>query len=353
MSGIITSDGDNNLAPVGVAPNAGIFAYKMFSSDKPSLISNLLNSLDNILDEHRDEFDLINMSLSDGVPYPSGTCREDQPTIRQNFVTLRAEGTLSFAASANNGDKGGITWPACEPSVVAVGAVYDEDVGPMEYTPCDDETTAADQVACFSNSSADLELLAPGSLIISTAPAFPFFSEGGFTSQASPHAVGVAALLIQAVPGLSADEVANRLIRTGALVTDDLDPNNIRSTPRVDARVALLTDDAADFDQDGCTNGREFGSNEVSGGLRNPLDFWDFFDVPTGDPPCGTGPSPSPTLAPLSLASARSVTLPATRSPRRHRPATIPRSTAALATLAQTRGILSRQTVPLLSVTWG
>lgn len=105
---------------------------------------------------------------------------------------------------------------------------------------------------------------------------------------AAPHAVGVAALLMQSRPDLNPDEVESRLKLSGAWVRDDLhDASSIthRWTQRVDARVALLVDDGADFDGDGCPNGKEFqiaASSQGSGGLRNPLNEWDYFN-PTGD----------------------------------------------------------------------
>jgi len=37
-----------------------------------------------------------------------------------------------------------------------------------------------------------------------------------------------------------------------------------------------------DDDNDGCRDGRETGPNRQLGGLRDPLNFWDFFDTPTG-----------------------------------------------------------------------
>lgn len=36
---------------------------------------------------------------------------------------------------------------------------------------------------------------------------------------------------------------------------------------------------AADTDGDGCTNGQEIGPDEMSGGLRDPFNEWDFFDT--------------------------------------------------------------------------
>ena len=93
---------------------------------------------------------------------------------------------------------------------------------------------------------------------------------------ASPHAVGVAALLKQALPGLSPPEIIDRMKSTGKWVKDTIAN---RWTPRIDARVALLTNDNGDYDGDGCKNGAEFGSDPMLGGQRNPLDQWDFYDT--------------------------------------------------------------------------
>lgn len=168
--------------------------------------------------------------------------------------------------------------------------MYDDDVDLQSWDPpanCTDPTTAADKVTCFSQSSDDLDLLAPGSITLSTWPFSPFTASISGTSMASPHAVAVGALMLDALPTLTPDAVAARLSKTGKLVVDqfnDADPDTLRTTPRVDARVALLTDNNADFDEDGCANGAEFGDDETAGGLRNPLLHWDFMDQYTGVP---------------------------------------------------------------------
>lgn len=86
----------------------------------------------------------------------------------------------------------------------------------------------------------------------------------------------MAALLRAAQPGLEPGELVHRIKATGKWIQD---PANGVWTPRVDARVAFLTNDNLDYDQDGCSNGKEFGSNPAQGGQRNPLDEWDFYDV--------------------------------------------------------------------------
>ena len=41
----------------------------------------------------------------------------------------------------------------------------------------------------------------------------------------------------------------------------------------------------SDTDRDGCGDGREGEADAALGGARDPIDFWDFFSVPTGAPP--------------------------------------------------------------------
>ncbi|MEX1255740.1 MAG: flexitail domain-containing putative surface protein [Dehalococcoidia bacterium] len=202
-----------------------------------------------------------------------------------------------------------LTFPACIDKVMAVGAVYDASGVPGAHPGyCTEiQATAPDLTTCFSQSSDDLDLLAPGSVVASTFPCYVdaacIRSVSG-TSFASPQAAGVAALMLDAdpdlnprAPGLNAaevdrrvNEIEKRLEFSGKLVTDqfnDTNANSYRTRPRVDARVALLTQGSADFDQDGCTNFREFrdaDGSQTGGGIRNPLDFWDFMDQYTGLP---------------------------------------------------------------------
>jgi hypothetical protein len=50
-----------------------------------------------------------------------------------------------------------------------------------------------------------------------------------------------------------------------------------------DELLTHLTDPVdSDTDGDGCSDGEELGPNQALGGMRDPLNFWDFFDV-TGD----------------------------------------------------------------------
>jgi subtilisin family serine protease len=248
VSGIVTANGIE--APVGVAPEAGILAIKVLNADGEGGFSGVAAGLEHILlwdmrPELKD-IEFVNMSLGDGVGYAPGECRTDQILISMALDQLRwLYGTVPFAASGNNGSKSGISFPACDPAVVSVGATYDANVGPQAWGRCWDSTTAADQVACFSQAPDDLDVLAPGSVTTSAGMGGGNASKSG-TSMASPHAVAVAALLKQARPEITHDELEQVLEDTGVPVTDDYDPQHVRTRPRVDAQAAALAVGAMD-----------------------------------------------------------------------------------------------------------
>jgi len=277
VTGVITSNG--TIAPRGVAPDAQIASYKVLNASGNGLFSDWVAGLDDIIANHP-EVDFVNMSLQSGFG-----CTPDAP-LNIAVSMLRQMGIGTFIASGNHGSKNNLTVPACLTDGVSVGAVYDSDIGtsPSLKSSCSDTVTAADVVACWSDSSAELDLLAPGAYVTSTGRTGATSTYLG-TSQASPHAAALAAILKQSIPSLGLDEVISRMKLTGTTVSDDLDdadPATKRLTPRIDARVALITDDNADADGDGCTNGQEYGQDETAGGLRNPLSEWDYMN-PTGD----------------------------------------------------------------------
>jgi len=234
VSGIITSAGP----PVGVAPDAGIKAFKVLDDCGRGHFADVLFAYDTIILSHPD-VDIINMSLGDGGSYSAGSCEERVPALTFAIGATRAMGMTTFAASGNNGSKAGIGYPACISDVVSVGAVYDSDVGTQDWSPaCTDPTTAADQVVCFSQSDTALDLLAPGSTIESTVPGGGLATFSG-TSMASPMAAAVAALLLESEPSLTPADVEARLTETGAPVADAA---NSVTTCRVDAYEAVIND---------------------------------------------------------------------------------------------------------------
>jgi subtilisin family serine protease len=237
VTGTITSDG--SFAPPGIAPGAAVVPVLVFDTNSIGRVSDWVAALDWVLATHgTNGIRAVNMSLGTDALYP-GTCDTDQPTLTDAITRLRAEGVLTFAATGNDGSPDSMSAPACVSTAVAVGAVYDADLGaePDNGTylcGCSDDPADAGAVICFSNSGEHLRLLAPGSRITSTVPHGVGEKRG--TSQATPHATAAAALLLQYDPGLAADALEGLLRDTGV---PTLDPKNGRTAPRVDVRAAL------------------------------------------------------------------------------------------------------------------
>jgi subtilisin family serine protease len=234
VSGIVTSAG--RVAPAGVAPDAKLVAVKVLDSqNRFSGISQVLAGLDWVL-ATRPDVRVVNMSLGTGAQF-EGYCDRGASwtvAVAEAIGALRARGTLAFACSMNTGSPRELAAPACIAGVVAVGATYDSDFTSATSLGCTDAPAAADAVTCFSNSGVALDLLAPGAPITSAGLSGGRSTFRG-TSQASPHAAGAAALLLELNPGLGPDQLEALLVATGRPV---LDPRNGLTFPRVDVAAA-------------------------------------------------------------------------------------------------------------------
>lgn len=218
------SHGTNVAAIVaGVAPGARIAALDVFD-DGSAFTIDIANAIDwSIANRATYNIVALNLSLGDNASYDA-PCGAEDP-LYEPLQQARAAGILPVAAAGNNGHLSGISSPACISGVISVGAVYDANVGGLSWSSgCTDSTTAADKVACFSNSGALLSMLAPGALIDAGG------SQKGGTSQASPHVAGAAAVLRAAFPAESLDATADRLTSSGVAVTD---PRNGLVRPRL------------------------------------------------------------------------------------------------------------------------
>lgn len=236
IAGIITGRGE--IGSPGVAPDAGLVAIRVLGPSGNGFTSDVLAGIEWAI-ANRAEFNLkvINLSLGSGAY--SGVCDDTDANNRlyaQVIQQATEAGITIFTASGNRGLTDQIMSPACISGVVAVGATYDADLGTFSLSGiCTDNNTAADKVACFSNSSSELDLLAPGSSIQSAALNGGQSSRSG-TSMSTAFATGVAALMLQAKPELAAPEIETVLKDTGKSIVD---PRNGRVTPRLDAFAAV------------------------------------------------------------------------------------------------------------------
>lgn len=121
---------------------------------------------------------------------------DDGPTVRNAIAYARERDVLLLASAGNGGCDGCVNFPARHPDVIAVGAVG-----------------LTGNATAFSARGGALDLAAPGQDILSTFAGGEFrFGTG--TSQAVAFAAGVATLLRDAEPDLSASETRDRLHAT-------------------------------------------------------------------------------------------------------------------------------------------
>lgn len=234
----------------GVARDAGIIAIQVFSrfdsasqctkSGGPTVESCALSvESDQILglervNALRDSFSIaaVNMSLGGGEYKSPSDCDAKKSAVKAIIDTLRSNGIATVAASGNGHYIDGMNAPACISSAVSVGAT--RDAATLSYS--------VDSVPDYSNSVWFLDLLAPGSTIISAIPgggnSLPANSTG--TSMAAPHVAGAWAVLKQKAPSATVVQVKLKLISTGVLVVDPRNNVAIRRI-KLDSAVAALS----------------------------------------------------------------------------------------------------------------
>ncbi len=229
IAGIATGSG----SIPGIAPEANLISVKVYSVGVVeyeglsfahfgiTLESDVIDGLNYVYGlkaEGTIPVDAVNMSLGTGVPIP-GVCDSTSQVLKDIMGNLKSVGVPSFVAAGNAGNKTGISPPACTSTAVAVGA-----------------TTKQDAVAVFSNSSPEVDFLAPGQGIVAPFPGGTFEDTISGTSFATPHVAGAWAVIQAADPSLSFDEIHSLLSSTGAQITD---PDNGVTKPRIQLDAAL------------------------------------------------------------------------------------------------------------------
>ena len=243
VSGIVTSGGV--VAAEGVAPDSGVVAIKTLDSSGGGTFSDIDAALDWLITNHAlYDVRVVNMSISDGVEHASTGAFPCSSSVTSNAIDdLTALGIAVVASSGNDAYDAGIGFPACVTNAISVGGVYDANIGsiswcsPTTCTPplCTDTTTAADQFVCHTNSSSDLDVLAPDWRTATSAIGGGTTNFGG-TSASAPYVSGLAALLFEQDPSRTPSD-ALTLMTTGAPMV--VNPDNALSFPRADVSLAF------------------------------------------------------------------------------------------------------------------
>lgn len=196
----------------------------------------------------------LNLSLSSNQPRSTTDCSAPPYTFASAFQDALDAGIQPVASSGNKRltsgvFQDGISEPGCTPGAISVGAVHDFPDGTFTFflgmTNQCNQTMGADVIACFSQSGANLDLLAPGALITAGG------ATGYGTSQAAPHVSAAWAVLKQGDVWKTDAELLALLKNTGV---PRLDSQNSVTRSRVNLSAALDEDgDAAFTPDDNCT----------------------------------------------------------------------------------------------------
>ncbi len=231
VTGIVA--GRYNGSFSGVAKGAGIIAIQVFSRFDGysscggpgshcamSFQSDQIKGLERVYDL-RNTYNISSVNMSLGGGKSTGYC--DSDSTKPSIDNLKSAGIATVIASGNSGYTDGISAPGCISSAVSVGA-----------------TTDSDTVASYSNSASILSLLAPGSNINSSIPGAcsgGCYASWSGTSMATPHVAGAWALLMQANPSATVNQVLSALQSTGYAI---LDSRNNLTKPRIQVDQAFL-----------------------------------------------------------------------------------------------------------------
>ncbi len=184
----------------------------------------------------------VNLSFGDGTGRSLATA---QYGLDDEFAALAAKGVLVVAAAGNNhAVAAGVAYPAADPNVLAVGAVYAADRGSAAWgNGAKDYTSAADRIASFSQrDAAGATLFAPGAFVSTVGTSGAAVTLSG-TSAATPQVTGAVAVAQQIAREtlgrfLTVAELQSLLFTSGTAVTDgDDEQDNVTNTGQTYRRL--------------------------------------------------------------------------------------------------------------------
>jgi subtilisin family serine protease len=187
----------------GVAPGADLYVAKVLDRTGAAYMSDVMAGIDWAIQQN---VHVLNLSLSGPAP------GDGSDALSEACDLVAERGFVVCVAAGNSGpENNSIGPPGCAREVITVGASTDEDVV-MEASsrgPTSDGRTKPD-------------VLFPGTGIVSCraqdtglgSPLNSAYTEMSGTSMATPHASGVAALLLEADPGLTPAEVKELMMTT-------------------------------------------------------------------------------------------------------------------------------------------
>ncbi|SDR74429.1 serine protease AprX [Nocardioides scoriae] len=265
----------------GVAPDAKLLNVKVGTGDGGADVSQVIAAIDWVV-EHRDDAGMRIRVLNLAYGTASTQSWQVDPLARAVENAWR-NGILVVSSAGNDGSDGSsLLMPAVDPHVLAVGAVD------HRGTIATDDDTVAD-FSSVGNDERRADVLAPGKSVVSLrAPGSNAdlqhpeglvagddegrYFRGSGTSQAAAIVAGEAALLFDAKPRLTPDEVKAVLMRT-ARPLGQADPAQGAGVTDVAAALALVRSKATpDVAPSALPASTGLGSLEASRGGEHVVD---------------------------------------------------------------------------------
>jgi hypothetical protein len=222
-SGIALGRAVGNI-PGGIAPGANLISI----NNEEGQSEGIIKALDWVLSV-KDEFNIVAVSASIAAPNSGlrnqpGSCLPFEIEIR-NKVRKLAEANIAFVvATGNDGFTNNISFPACLPDAISVGAV-----------------DSKGDIAGYSNIAENMNLLAPADVIGANSSTGFFVGQG--TSSATPVVAGAIAILRQVKPSATLDEIRKALATTTKFKNDFIWKN----IPMLDLPSAIRALQAGEF----------------------------------------------------------------------------------------------------------
>ena len=227
MAGIIAGDGRDSAertggAYTGVAPAAHIVAVKTAGANGVVDVSTMLQAMSWVA-AYKDQFNIRVLNLSWGV---ASTQDPSIDPLDYAVERLWSDGIVVVVAAGNSGPSSGtITKPADDPVVMTVGAYN----GHGDTDPRNDDVPRWSSRGPTAAGIAKPDLVAGGRSLVATrsfgsyveenyphALISPSYIKGSGTSEAAAVTAGVVALLLQARPELTPDQVKDVLMATAS-----------------------------------------------------------------------------------------------------------------------------------------
>ena len=193
VSGTVAATGNNGVGLIGVAHGAKIMPLKALRDDGSGSAYNIALAINYAADN---QADVINMSLA-GQGFSS--------TLEQAVTRALVMDVVVIAAAGNNMINSQYLYPANIPGLISVGSVANV-------------TGELPKLSGFSNTGPDIDLVAPGSNILSLKNDGGYKTSSG-TSMAAPHVAGLAALIRAKYPDLKPAQVRALMVNSNTDLT--------------------------------------------------------------------------------------------------------------------------------------